>query len=331
MKHRSRQWTFLLWGIFLSGCASSPTFLSPNSSVSAAEADLYRIIFYMALGVFVLVEGWLLFNIIRFRQRPGDETQPRQIYGNTRLEIIWTAIPVLLVGTLFFFTVRTVNAVASPSAKSADIQVTVVGHRWWWEFDYPALQVKTANELHVPVGANVEFTLESADVIHSFWVPQLSGKTDVIPGQTNHLWFRADQIGNYHGQCAEFCGENHANMRIKVVVESQADYDAWVADQQKPLVQPQTESQQRAFKLITSGICSNCHTLGDHEGEQSIGPNLTHLFSRSVFAGATFDLTKGNLDAWLQNTQAMKPGNDMKVNLTSQQIDDLMSYLPTLK
>jgi cytochrome c oxidase subunit 2 len=328
----------LMLAALLDGCAASPTFLSPASPVAGDEAGLYRIIVYMAAGVFVLVEGVIIYSVLRFRRRPDDEAEPRQKYGNTRLEVIWTGTPVLLVATLFVLTIRTMGAVAAPAAASSDIQLKIVGHQWWWEFDYPDLGVVTANELHIPVGANVHATLESADVIHSFWVPQLSGKVDVIPGQVNTIWFRGDQLGEYHGQCAEFCGLNHANMRIVAIVESQADFDAWVANQQLPPPAPQGPAEQAAVDLITHGICSNCHALGQPPapapGEQPkklIGPNLNHLMSRSVFAGATYELTPENLRRWLQNTQQMKPGNDMIVTLKPEDIDNLMAYLTQLK
>ena len=319
--------------LLLTGCASSPTFLSPGSSVAAQESQLYMIIFYMALGVFVLVESLLVYNIIRFGfLKKNDGEEPRQIYGNWHLEVAWTAIPIILVGILFYFTVRTMVAVAAPPPGDQTLKVHIIGHQWWWEFDYPDLGIITANELHVPVSKSVALDLDSMDVIHSFWVPQLSGKVDVIPGQTNHLWFKADQVGSYHGHCAEFCGQNHANMRIKVVVESQADFDAWVKNQQQPPVQPQTEQQQKAYDLITNGICSNCHTLGDHQGIRDVGPNLTHLMSRSVFAGATYELNQDSLHQWLADNEDMKPGNRMStVHITPEQVDELLSYLSNLK
>ena len=318
-------------GILLVGCGS-PSFLAPNSTISNSEAHLYWILIYLSIAVFLLVEIWLAINIIRWRRRPGDDTPPEQIHGNNRLEIIWTVLPILLVTVIFILTVRTVQAVAPPSPQASDLNVHVIGHRWWWEFDYPDQGVITANELHIPVGTTVQLTLDSADVIHSFWVPQLSGKTDVIPGQTNHMWMKADTIGEFHGQCAEFCGQNHANMRIKVVVQSQADFDAWLQNQEQDPPQPQTADQQAGYKLITTGICSNCHALGTVSGpDNPVGPNLNHLFSRSVFAGATYDLTEDNIRRWLTQNQQMKPGNDMNVTLTSDQVNQLMAYLTTLK
>jgi cytochrome c oxidase subunit 2 len=232
------------------------------------------------------------------------------------------------------------------------INVHVIGHQWWWEFDYPDLGIVTANELHVPVNTNVYITLDSVDVIHSFWVPQLSGKTDVIPGQTNHMWFRADETGDYHGQCAEFCGLNHANMRIKVVVETNDDFKAWAKNQQQPPAQPQTAEQQQGYKILTTGICSNCHQLkntvvppgknssappsntpgnGAYTVARPVGPNLGHLMSRSVFAGATFDLNEANLRRWLMDNQHMKPGNDMSLNPKPDELEPLIAYLTSLK
>ncbi len=217
-----KAWPLTAWILLaagLSGCAGSPTFLNPASSISVHEAGLYMVIFYLALGVFVIVETLLVYALIRFRKRDGDSEEPRQVYGNTRLEVIWTAIPVLLVLTLFFLTVTTANAVAPPESADSDVHIHVIGHQWWWEFDYSDYGFSTANELHIPVGANVKIELDSVDVIHSFWVPQMAGKTDAIPGHTNHLWLTADTPGTYHGQCVEFCGANHANMRIMAVAE----------------------------------------------------------------------------------------------------------------
>lgn len=324
---------FILLGLLFSGCSttSSPTFLNPNSTVASNEAVLFQIILFMALGVFLLVEILLVYNIIRFRRRPGSTGEPKQKFGNWRLEFFWTGIPMLLVLILFVLTIQIMTANAMPEDKPTDIQVHVIGHQWWWEFDYPDLGIVTANELHVPVTANVRLTLNSVDVIHSFWVPQLSGKMDVIPGQTNQLWFRAQQPGDFIGQCSEFCGLNHANMRIKVVAETADQFSAWVQAQQQQPAAPTTEIQQKAFQLLTTGACAACHSFGDHQLDNPIGPNLTHLMSRSVFAGAVFDLTPENLRSWLSNTQAMKPGNDMKITVTSSEMEALMAYLPLLK
>jgi len=318
-------------GLVLSGCVPSPTFLNPASSISAHEANLYNIILIMALVVFVLVEICLVWILIRDRKQKGDDDKPpKQIYANTKLEITWTVIPVLLTGVLFAMTFQTMNRVAAPAASATDINVHVIGHQWWWEFVYTDLGFKTANELHIPVGTTVQITLDSIDVIHSFSIPQLSGKTDAVPGQTNHMWLTADQTGVFLGQCAEFCGIEHALMRIKVFVDSQDDFNAWVSNQQKPAAQPQTEEEQEGFKQVTS-VCASCHSLNPEEPEKKVGPNLAHLFSRSTFAGATYDLTEDNLRNWLHNTQPMKPGNIMNLKLTPDEIEHILAYLKLLK
>lgn len=314
----------------LSGCASSPTFMNPASSIAAHEANLYNNILIMAVVVFLLVEICLVWVLIRDRRKEGDDTPPRQIHANTKLEIAWTVIPVFLTGALFVMTFQTMKSVAAPTASAEDINVHVIGHQWWWEFDYSDLGFKTANELHIPVGATVQITLDSVDVIHSFWVPQLSGKTDVFPGQTNHMWLTANQTGVFIGQCAEFCGVEHALMRIVVVVDSQADFNAWAANQQKPAAQPQTAEEQAGFEDVSS-VCASCHSLNPAEPAEKIGPNLAHLFSRSTFAGATYDLTEENLRTWLHDTQAMKPGNNMKLKLAPDEIDQILAYLKLLK
>jgi cytochrome c oxidase subunit 2 len=315
--------------MLLGACQPSPTFLNPASPIAEHQANLFWIILIMALVVFVLVEGALILILVRDRKRPNDEALPIQIYGSNRLEIIWTTIPVLLVIALFIMTVQTSKAIAAPVAAKGQLVVHVVGHRWWWEFDYPDLGIVTANELHIPAGTPVQIALESVDVIHSFWVPQLSGKTDVIPGQNNSMWIQGDTPGVFLGQCAEFCGTEHALMRFKVFVDSPADFDAWVANQQQPAYQPQTADEQAAVKTINT-VCASCHSLDPSVGKTT-GPNLAHLFSRTSFAGGTFDLNENNIHQWLVERDKMKPGNDMNITLTSKEIDELMTYLPHLK
>jgi cytochrome c oxidase subunit 2 len=323
---------FFLVGIVLSGCIAAPNVLNPRSSVASSEAGLYNVVLVIAAGVFVLVEGGLIFTIIKHRRKRGDTSEPEQISGNTTLEIIWTAIPAVLVITLFILTLNTMQAVAAPPPSKGDLNVVVIGHRWWWEFDYPDLGIKTADELHIPAGVTVQITLQSADVIHSFWIPQLTGKTDVIPGQTNHTWLNVPGIGTYSGQCSEFCGIEHANMRFNVIVQSAADFQTWVADQQQPAPAPQTDLEKAGAQIVTQGICSACHTVDGTAAQGKIGPNLTHLYSRSIFAGGIAPLTDANLQAWVMDSAAMKPGSLMaSVHVSQQDIDKIMAYLKTLK
>jgi cytochrome c oxidase subunit 2 len=319
--------------LVLSACTTNANFLYPASPVSAGQANLFWIILWMSVGVFVLVWALLIINIVRFRRRKNDSgEEPRQKYGSLRLEIIWTAIPILLVLTLFILSILTIRASAAPQPGSQDVNITVIGHQWWWEFDYPDLGIQTANEMHVPAGRNIKLKIQSADVIHSFWVPQLANKIDAIPGMVNNLWFRSDQTGVYEGHCAEFCGANHAQMGMKVFVEPQKDFDTWVSGQQAPPPQPSSELQQRGYTLITQGICSTCHNFGDHKAANPIAPNLTHVMSRTMIAGEYFPNNAQYMQAWLTNNQAMKPGNAMSgIHLSQEDIQALLSYLMTLK
>jgi len=317
--------------ILLSACQPSPSFLLPASSISNHEASLYKIILTIALVVFVLVEGVLIWILIRDRKRANDDQPAVQIHSNMRLEVTWTVIPIFLVIALFIMTVQTVNAVAAPAHLKSDLNIRVVGHRWWWEFDYPDLGIATANELHIPEGATVQVQLESVDVIHSFWVPQLAGKTDVVPGQSNTMWLTSDQIGEFLGQCAEFCGTEHALMRFNVIVDSQEDFNAWVANQQMPAYLPQTDDEKAGYEELT-GACAACHSLDPAEVDTNkVGPNLAHLFSRNIFAGGSFDLNEENLRMWLKDTQAMKPGNDMEIKVPAKTADQIIAYLLHLK
>ncbi len=322
---------FLL--VLLTGCTLPVNWVSnPGSSITTQQSNLYLIILIPAAVVFLIVEGGIIYSVISFRRRKGDASEPAQVHGNTPLEIIWTVLPVLLVIFIFIIGLNTMNGIAAPAPSSNDIKVNVIGHQWWWEFDYPDLNIKTADELYIPAGTPVQITLTSVDVIHSFWVPQLTGKTDVVPGQTNHMWINASQAGTYDGQCSEFCGIEHAMMRARVVVLSKADFQAWVNDQKGPLQTPQTALELQGQKLVENGVCAACHTINGTNAKGTVGPNLTYLYSRSSFAGASFPLTDANIASWLQNSAAMKPGSDMSnIHVSAQDLPAIMAFLKTLK
>jgi len=316
--------------ILLSACAPSPTFYTATAPIANSEAALYKEILVEAASIFVIVVGALVWILVQGRDK-GDGKLPQQIFGRTSLIILPVLAIVALDGLDFLLMLRTMNEVKAPPPDARDVNVQVVGHRWWWEFDYPELGIATANELHIPVGTAVQINLKSVDVIHSFWVPQISGKTDVIPGQNNTMWLKGDKVGQFLGQCAEFCGTQHAYMRFKVFVDSQEDFDAWVANQQKPAYQPQTEEEMAGYKTLTT-TCAACHSLDPGEmNTDKVGPNLTHLFSRTIFAGGSFPLDDANLRAWLSDTQKMKPGNDMEISLLPKEIDNIIAYLVNLK
>lgn len=295
---------------------------------------LFWPVFWIAVVVFVIVEGALVVIAFRYRAR-GQTEGPEQIHGNTRLEIAWTAVPALI---LALIAVPTVGTIISLSKKPAGdvVEVTVTAHQWWWEYEYPDLGVVTANELHIPVGKSVFITLESDDVIHSFWVPKLGGKQDVVPGRANHMTIKADEPGRHPGQCTEYCGLSHANMRLLVVAETQEDFDAWVARQLRDAVSPADPLAKKGEQIFLNGswpngTCAGCHTVRGTGAAQKIGPDLTHLADRSVFAGAMFERTPSNLAKWLRDPPRVKPGSRMpRLGLSSEEVDALVAYLETL-
>lgn len=320
----------LIFTLVLAGCsvAPVPAVLDPASSIARENAALFNLLFWMGIGVFALVIGLLFTAVIRNRQRDGDTTEPAQVHGNNRLEVLWTAIPILTVIFIFVMTVRTMNAVAAP--PSADLTIKVIGHRWWWEFEYPGF--KTANDMHIPVGTDVLLEVTSVDVIHSFWPPQLSGKMDVVPGVVNKTWIRSDEIGEFSGYCAEFCGEQHANMRFNIIVQSREDYDAWLANQTAPITAPAAALEQEGEKIVAAGMCAGCHTIDGTNARGVTGPNLTKLYTRTTIAGGVLPLNDRNLEKWLAASGEIKPENLMAgIKVTPQQMEAVMAYLKTLK
>ena len=316
--------------ILLTGCVSnaSQDSLKAKGSVARSLDSLFVPVFWIAVGVFCLVAGLVSFCIVRFRRRSDDDA-PKQIHGHTRLELTWTILPALLLAGIAIPTVKLVFDVNS-YPKNAPV-VNVTGHRWWWQFDYPNTAVHTANELHIPAGQKVLLVLTSDDVIHNFWVPELAGKVYAIQGRHNKLLVEADKPGTYYGQCAEYCGTSHANMRIRLIADSPADYQAWLTSQQVGPPTPSAADSTAGLTLFQQKGCAGCHTIqGISAGV--VGPDLTHFKSRSVFAGSIFDNNDNNLRAWLRNPPAEKPGSVMpNLNLTQDDINKLVAYLDTLK
>ncbi|PZC48896.1 MAG: cytochrome c oxidase subunit 2 [Chloroflexi bacterium] len=298
--------------------------------VAQRQEDLFVLIFIAALIVFLIVGGFLLFTVLKFRNRAGT---PRQTHGNTRLEVILTIIPAIVLIIVAVPTISALFYIADPPSGEAVMDINVTGKQWFWNFEYPDAGVTTSNELHIPVGENIRATLRSDDVIHSFWIPKLAGKVDVIPTRANDMWFKADEVGVYWGQCAEFCGIAHAHMRFQVVVETQADFDAWVAKQAEPAAEPSSELAQRGHDLVTARGCIGCHTIDGIPGAVgTIGPNLTHVGSRTRIASGILERTPENVAAWLRDPQEAKPGNDMpNLNLSEDDISALVAYLDGLK
>ena len=349
-----------LVALVLAGCTlkgPQSTFYSAGKYTRSADR-LFNSVMIIVVIVFVLVEGAIVYFLMKYRERPNSP-MPVQVHGHTKAEAIWTLIPALILAAVAVPTVKMIFDFAKVPPASNRIHVCVTGHQWWWQYQYVAagagcpkagtpdpntVQVTTANELVIPTGKPVYASLQSIDVIHSFWVPALNGKQDVNPGRTNYVILVADHPGTYYGQCSQYCGLSHANMRLRVTALSPADYDNWLADQKKPATTPTDPSAANGQKLFLNGrnntgyfasktlyACSNCHTVGGTTALGTMGPDLTHLQSRQAFAGDMLTLNDANLKAWLKDPRAQKPGVDMPdLGLSDQEINDLVAYLDTL-
>ncbi|MBI3630427.1 MAG: cytochrome c oxidase subunit II [Candidatus Rokubacteria bacterium] len=299
-----------------------------RSDFARAINEVYGIITWVTIGIFVVVAAVLLYVIIRYRERDA-ERRPRQIRGHSLLEIGWTIAPALVLLIIAIPTIQIIFRTQSAARPAGALEVDVRGHQWWWEFRYPSLEIATANELHLPVGQTVYLKMEGPDVIHSFWVPRLGGKRDVIPGRINTLTFTPEAPGEYLGQCAEFCGISHANMRMRVIVHPRATWAAWVADQQA--VPATAAAVADGAALFARSACVGCHTiLGVSAGV--IGPDLTHFGSRGTVAAGILPSTLDNVAAWVKDPQALKPGVKMPaLGLTDEQARAVAAYLLSLK
>lgn len=317
----------LLLAIWATAAHASPSILRPATPQAEEIKSLAIFLFVLSAIILLGVEGVLVYSIIRFRGRP--EAQVRQTRGDNTIEAVWTLIPIIIIIIIFSVTTRAMDSLKLPGG---DVELQVVGHQWWWEVDYPEEGFVTANEIHVPQGREVGIDLTSADVIHSFWVPQLGGKTDLVPGHTNRAGFLAATPGTYLGQCAEFCGLQHAHMRFDLVVESAAQFSDWVRHQQRPAQEPATDAAARGMDVFLSAPCAGCHTVRGTPAAGVVGPDLTHLAGRLRLAAGTLENTPENLRRWLEDPQAAKPGNLMPTTaLDAGQLDDLTAYLEGLE
>jgi cytochrome c oxidase subunit 2 len=305
--------------------------LHPTSDFADRLDVLFRQIFWWAVGVFVIVEGILFYTIFRFRERPDDE-RPKPVHGHTLLELGWTLAPALILVAIAIPTIRTIFIVDNPPPEEADVTIEVIGRQWWWEFRYPDQGIVTANEAHVPVGRTVHLRLRSADVVHSFWVPKLGGKRDMVPGRENFIWFRPDSIGAFWGQCGEYCGTAHALMSLRFVVDSEADYAAWVANNQAPAPSPTDRLAAQGQNVFLTNACISCHTVRGTTAQGVVGPDLTHFGSRLTIAAGVLDNNAENLARWIRDPQSVKPGSLMlNMGLTEQQVEQLVAYLQSLR
>ncbi len=315
------------------GTPPQPSALNPAGPNSAVIANLFNIVLIMATVVFVVVEGLIVFSAFRFRRRAKDVSEPTQVHGNTKAEIAWTILPAMIVVTLFVLALQGMQALGAKPAQAADqMTVKVIGHQFWWEYQYTDLGITTTTDLVIPTGKVVNLEISSMDVIHSFWVPQLNGKTDAFPNHVNFTWIQANTPGTYYGQCAELCGASHANMRVVVVAKTPDEFDQWVKQQQAGPVEPTDALAQQGQQVFLAGACIGCHTINGTAASGKVGPNLTHVGSRTSIAGGMLNNTEGNLRRWLTNPPLVKPGSIMpNLNLTTTEIDALVAYLQSLK
>lgn len=307
-----------------------PSVWSPGSPEALAIADLFRETLVVCAVIFALVAGLVGYCVQRFRHREGD-ADPAQVHGNTRLEIAWTAVPVAIVVAILALTTRTMSAVDPPADRAPDL--VVVGHQWWWEVKYPGPggETVTANEIHVPVGRKLLVQVEATDVIHDFWVPALARKVDAVPGHPNHVWMTVTAPGVYLGACAEYCGAQHAWMRIRVVAQPAAEFDAWLANESRPGVVSADEAAVRGAHIFQERTCARFHAVGGVT-DARVAPDLTHLASRATLAAGAAENTPAELARWLEDPDTIKPSSHMpNLHLTDAQVNDLVAYFETLR
>lgn len=318
--------------------AATPTtsIFAPASTPARLIVDFSMFVLAVTGIIFLVVCSLLLYAVVKFRANARDaECEPPQVYGSTQIEVAWTVVPVLVVVVLVTATARVIHAIQDAQPSSSALEVTVIGHQFWWEYRYPKLGIVTANELHLPVSDRADprptfLTLLSADTDHSFWVPPLGGKTDLIPNRINRMWTDPDRTGLFLGQCAQYCGTQHGKMLQRVSVDTAEGFEAWVKVQQQPAVEdPEASAGRRVFETTA---CINCHTIRGTAATGQFGPDLTHLMSRATIASGAALNTPDKLRLWLENPDAIKPGSLMPAMILSDaELDGLVRYMQTLR
>jgi cytochrome c oxidase subunit 2 len=309
---------------------------SPASTPAKSIADLSVFVLVITGIIFVVVFALLVYSVVKFRGRAVDAgREPAQVYGSTQIEVAWTIIPILIVVVLFLATARVIHAIQDAPEPTGAVQVSAIGHQYWWEFRYPRLGIVTANELHIPVSDPNHPTptflqLLSADTDHSFWVPELGGKTDLIPNHPNKMWIDPQRTGVFLGQCAQYCGTQHAKMLLRVSVDGPEEFAAWVRAQRRPAIEDTGALAGR--RVFESNACMNCHSVAGTVANGRFGPDLTHLMSRATLAAGATKNTHNNLRLWIQDPSAIKPGSLMPaMKLSDTDLDEVVSYMETLR
>ena len=354
LPHRSRRSWAVVTGVGLAiGAATQPSLalavprpdwnpgppwapLLPHSGEMNLISNLFWEVFILSAIIFIIVLGGVLISVFRFTAKP-DTPEPPQVAGNTTVEMLWTIIPTIILMVAFIFTAKAIHDINTlPPGKHMDIYA--IGHQWWWEFQYRkqgsliSSPIVTADEVHVPAGYSVHFHIESADVIHSFWVPQLQRQIDANPGQDNAVFVRLTEPGVYGGACYEYCGDAHAWMKFRMVVQSPTQFLAWVHDQEKPAATP-TGLAAKGEKIFLANTCWNCHAIQGTSAGGVVGPNLTHLASRWTVGAGAAPMTASAIMAWIQNPNSFKPGVYMPGYplMSKHDLQALTAYLLSLK
>jgi len=309
-------------------------FFSALFQAASPQAEDINHLFYqftiVATLIVLIVAGGVIYSAIRYRAKKNPE-EPAQTHGNLKLEIIWTVIPFLLLVFFFYLTVKAMKEINQPYAgKKPDI--VIIAHQWWWDIRYPGKKIITANELHIPVNQKLLMEIESADVIHSWWVPELGRKTDAVPGRQNYSWIVADKAGVYKGKCSEYCGTQHAWMLIRVVAQTEEEFEKWAGQQQKAAVTPTDSVARAGARLFQHKACASCHAIRGTAAISHMAPDLTHLASRKTILSGMLPLTDANLRHWLQKPQKIKPDANMPdFMLSPQEMNALTKYLEELQ
>jgi cytochrome c oxidase subunit 2 len=296
---------------------------SPQSAQTHLIAAVFFVVLVIAAVIFLVVTAGVIYSSVRYRSR-GAAAEPRQIFGSRKLEVSWTVVPLAIMIGLFVITVRAMILIDAPQESGQTPDLIVTGHQWWWDARYPNGAVATS-DIHIPAGRRLLVRIESTDVIHDFWAPELARKMDAVPGRPSYIWLEADAPGTYSGACSEFCGAQHAWMRFRVIAEAAVDFDAWLQRQTQAPPEP-TGIAAEGARLFRSKKCADCHAPGGK------GPDLAHVATREFLGSGISRNTPENLALWLTNPQAAKPGNRMPdTPLSANERDALLAYLETLR
>lgn len=326
-----------VWASDPKGSSSNGTnIFAPASTPARSITNLSVFVLCITGIIFAVVFALLVYTTAKFRgRRVDDRREPAQVYGSMQIELAWTIIPILIVVVLFLATARVIHAVQDAPEPAGALDVIAIGHQYWWEFRYPKLGIVTANELHIPVSGPDDpsptfLQLLSVDTDHSFWVPELGGKTDLIPNHPNKMWMDPQRTGIFLGQCAQYCGTQHAKMMLRVSVDGPDDFSAWVRSQQT--IAPEDPGATAGRRVFEQNACMNCHRVGGTSADGRFGPDLSHLMSRATIAAGAAENTHDNLRLWIQDPSAIKPGSLMPaMKLSDADLDAVVSYMETLK